>query len=155
MTTVEALLGVASRPPCHGWLVRLDLAQADDARRFGATASAASGSSLASADIATPPEARAAARARRLAAALLQAPGEPVPLAEQMVTLFAVQRGFADRVEPEQVAPWLRGAMAHVRSAAPGAMQEVGRTGLLTAEAEASITNALRTFVYVPARAAA
>ena len=84
-------------PPARGRpsQVRLDLAQADDARRFGATASAASGSSIASADLSAAPAAggaagmaaaalRADAIAQRLSAALLQTPGEPVALAEQV-----------------------------------------------------------------------
>lgn len=40
---------------------------------------------------------------RRLSAALLQPPGCPAPLAEQVATLLAVQRGLADWLEPDQV----------------------------------------------------
>ncbi|PNW77022.1 hypothetical protein CHLRE_10g419050v5 [Chlamydomonas reinhardtii] len=141
--------------------VRLDLAQADDARRFGATASAASGSSIASADLSAAPAAggaagmaaaalRADAIAQRLSAALLQTPGEPVALAEQVVTLYAVLRGWTDAVPPPQLAAWLRGALAHVRSVAPAAMQELGRTGILTAAAEKAISDGLRTFTFRP-----
>ncbi|KAG2429129.1 hypothetical protein HYH02_014166 [Chlamydomonas schloesseri] len=144
--------------------VRLDLAQADDARRFGATASTASGSSVASADLtstsgaASAPGAagqavaalRADALAQRLSAALLQVPGEPVALAEQVVTLYAVLRGWTDAVPPAAMGAWLRGALAHVRSVAPAAMQELGRTGILTAAAEKAISDGLRTFTFRP-----
>ncbi|GLI64321.1 hypothetical protein VaNZ11_007548 [Volvox africanus] len=139
--------------------VRLDLAQADDARRFGgavavSTSSVASGSSidlgggggsgsgvrLAAADL------RADALARRLSAALLQAPGRPASLAEQVATLFAVQRGFADSIPPERLPGWLQAALQHVAATAPAAMQELGRTGMLTAESEAAISAALNAF---------
>ncbi|GIL83718.1 hypothetical protein Vretifemale_12457 [Volvox reticuliferus] len=137
--------------------VRLDLAQADDARRFGgaaaaSTSSVASGSSidlvsggnggvrLAAADL------RADALARRLSVALLQAPGRPASLAEEVATLFAVQRGFADSIPPELLPGWLQGALQHVAATAPAAMQELGRTGILTAEAEAAISAALDGF---------
>ncbi|GLC45451.1 hypothetical protein PLESTM_001736100 [Pleodorina starrii] len=141
--------------------VRLDLAQADDARRFGgaasastsfATSSAASGSSLSgSMDLPggggggrlSAVDLRADAMARRLAAALLQEPGRPASLAEQVATLFAVQRGFADGVPPEQLPGWLQGALSYLTQQAPGAMQELGRTGILTADAEAAMTAAL------------
>lgn len=112
--------------------VRLDLAQADDARRFGSaavsTSSAASGSSIdltsgiggvrqAAADVC------AGALAHRLAAALLQSPGKPVSLAEQVAALYAVQCGFADSVAPEKLPTWLQGALEHVTMRAPAAMQ--------------------------------
>ncbi|KXZ53834.1 hypothetical protein GPECTOR_6g752 [Gonium pectorale] len=142
--------------------VRLDLAQADDARRFSASASsplgsAASGNSMASADLLPgagsgpgSAEERADALARRLSAALLQRPGRPAQLPEQVVTLYAVQRGFADAVPPEQVPAWLEGAVAHVAAEAAAALEELGRTGILTAAAEAGIATALRSFRWQP-----
>ncbi len=70
--------------------VRLGLAQADDARRFGAAAATGSAASGSSVDLAggatrlTAADQRADALARRLAAALLQEPGRPASLAEQV-----------------------------------------------------------------------
>ncbi|EFJ50639.1 F1F0 ATP synthase, subunit alpha, mitochondrial [Volvox carteri f. nagariensis] len=143
--------------------VRLDLAQADDARRFGGAAAAASTSSAASGsslDLGgggsgggavrlSVADLRADALARRLSAALLQSPGRPASLAEQVATLFAVQRGFTDAVPPEQLSVWLQGAMGYLAGAqgAPAAMQELGRTGILTAEVEAALSTALGRFL--------
>lgn len=77
------------RPPCQPQ-VRLDLAQADDARRFSTT-STSSTSSTSSMDgtaaggtVAGSHEARMDALTRRLGAALVQQPGQPASLAEQV-----------------------------------------------------------------------
>ncbi|GFR41699.1 hypothetical protein Agub_g2446, partial [Astrephomene gubernaculifera] len=124
--------------------VRLQLIQAEDARRFAAAATARSTDSSSTTTSTT--DQRADAAAQRLAAALLQEPGRPVGLSEQVVTLFAVQRGYLDAVPPDQVAAWLQGAMRHLAGSAAGTMQELGRTGVLSADLEAQLAAELGAF---------
>jgi len=109
--------------------IRLNLAQAEDARKFSQVSDAQTQ--------------REDALTRRLAAALLQPAGKPAPLEEQVVSLLAVQRGYADWVQPGQVPAYLARAGPFVAAAAPGALAEVKATRLLTAAAEKAITDAL------------
>ncbi len=61
--------------------------------------------------------------------------------------LFALQRGYADSIPPEDVSDWVARALAHVRTAAPEAMAEVAATKQLTAKAERGLDVALSKFV--------
>jgi F0F1-type ATP synthase alpha subunit len=108
---------------------RLELAQAGDAAEFGAGA--------ASTDDAL------AARARRLAAALVQPAGVPTPLEETALLLFAVKRGYADAVPEGEMRAWAARAVSFVRQVAPRALREVAATRLMTAAAEKGIADAL------------
>ncbi|GBF87937.1 ATP synthase subunit alpha [Raphidocelis subcapitata] len=110
--------------------IRLQLAQADDARRF---AGAAADSLIARDD----------ARCRRIAEALRQPPGAPAPLEEQVVMLYAMQHGYADGVAPDEVSAWMARAVQFARQVAPRALREVAETRTLTAAAEKGIANAL------------
>jgi hypothetical protein len=79
-----------------------------------------------------PPRLRYEAYSQRLAAALTQQPGSPVPLEELVVILFAVQTGLVDSAQPSGVAAllqkgldWLRQHNPQVRGAsiATGCLQ--------------------------------
>lgn len=52
---------------------------------------------------------------QRIAQALLQQTGQPVPLEDQVVVLFALQQGYADAVAPEEAAAWMARAVQWVR----------------------------------------
>ncbi|KAI8466349.1 MAG: alpha subunit of mitochondrial F1F0 ATP synthase [Monoraphidium minutum] len=112
--------------------IRLQLAQADDARRFAPGA----------AD--DPLQQRNDARCQRIAEALRQPPGAPVPLEEQVIILFAIQQGYADAVAPEDAAAWMARAVEWVRQVAPRALREIAETQQLTAAAEKGVANALQ-----------
>ncbi|KAG1671376.1 hypothetical protein FOA52_011873 [Chlamydomonas sp. UWO 241] len=111
--------------------VRLDLAQADDARKF----------SLSPDDRLIM---RADAYSRRIQAALLQEMRRPASLEQQVVTLLAIQRGFTDDVAPELTGEYLTGALRCVWAAAFESLQELGMTKILTAAAEKKVLDALR-----------
>jgi len=86
--------------------VRLDLVQANDAAQFAENQS----------------EAQQVLRRRRAAAtrtALVQPPGIRAPLSEQVSLLWALQRGFLDQTEPEQIP--VRSVRACVRRCASNA----------------------------------
>jgi F0F1-type ATP synthase alpha subunit len=118
---------------------RLELAQADDALRFGGATTASPSSSSSRKDA----EDAAAARARRLAAALVQPAGSPTPLEELALLLFAVRRGYADAVPPEEMGAWAERAVSFVRQVAPRALREVAATRQMTAAAEKAVADAL------------
>jgi len=91
-----------------------------------------------------PPSLRNDTYCQRIAAALLQPAGRPVPLEDQVVVLFAIQQGYADGVPPAETAAWMARAVQWVRQVAPRAMREVKETQRLTAAAEKGIANALQ-----------
>ena len=103
--------------------VRLDLSQADDARKF-------------SLDLGDPVIKRYDAYARRLAAALVQERGQPASLGEQVVVLLAVQNGICDAFEPDSMSHFLHGALKYVQAGAFSALQEVNTLRILTAKSE-------------------
>ncbi|KAF5837172.1 P-loop containing nucleoside triphosphate hydrolase protein [Dunaliella salina] len=109
--------------------IRLSLVQADDARKFSASMDAGT--------------AKEEAKSQRLEAALLQQPGKPASLEEQVVTLLAVQSGFTDNISPDSMASFAAQAFAYVKAAAPQALEEVRSTQMLTATAEKGILDAL------------
>jgi len=111
--------------------IRLSLVQADDARKFSASTDART--------------AKEEAKSQRLEAALLQQPGKPASLEEQVVTLLAVQSGFTDNVLPESMASFIAQAFDFVKEEAPQALEEVRSTQMLTATAEKGILDALAT----------
>jgi len=120
--------------------IRLDLAQAEDARKFAVSAS-------------DPMLKKYDSYAQRIQAALLQQPGQPTPLEELIVIILAVQKGFTDSVAVEQVPSFLAGAVAAVRAAAPSALEEIASTKLVTAAAEKAITDTLRAYAKQPTQA--
>lgn len=116
--------------------IRLGLAQADDARKFAMSCGGEG-------DLLTQ---REDVRNARMAAALLQPPGQPASLEELVVTLLAVQRGYTDQVSLRDVTKFLASALSHVQAAAPQALAEIRNTRMLTAAAEKDILDALIAF---------
>jgi F0F1-type ATP synthase alpha subunit len=111
---------------------RLELAQADDAALYGKASNSASQA-----------DDQLAARAKRLAAALVQPAGAPTPLEETALLLFAVKRGYSDAVPADEMRAWAERAVSFVRQVAPRALREVAATRLMTASAEKAIADAL------------
>jgi F-type H+-transporting ATPase subunit alpha len=109
--------------------VRLDLAQAEDARKF----------SIDPDDLTKKQDVYTA----RLRAALQQPRSQPVALEDQIILLLAVQRGFANHVAEDELQLFLSGAIRFVHAAAFKALQELSSTKILTAASEKAIVDAL------------
>ena len=110
--------------------VRLELAQAADAARY-------------SASMDDPAVERALLRAALVAAALPQPPHTSCSLAQQVVQLLALQRGFLDGTPSEEAAAELEQLSAAVARAAPEAVQQVADSKQLAADVEAALLAAL------------
>jgi F0F1-type ATP synthase alpha subunit len=106
--------------------------QAADAKRFAADASQDASATQ-----------RTLQRAAVVAAALAQAPGTSVPLSEQVVQLFALQKGYLDDVAPGGVAARLEALTQQLREAAPEVFAEIEVTKRLTAAAAAAMERGL------------
>ncbi len=120
-------IGTRAYPPALRDLapaVRFELAQAQDALRFGGGGAAAR-------------------RAAAVAAALPQARGATTPLEALVVRLLALRRGLLDAAPPAEVPARLDALAAAVAARAPGALREVAETRRLSAAAEAEILAAL------------
>ncbi len=110
--------------------VRLELAQATDAQRFGGNA-------------ATEVMRRTLTRAARTAAALQYVPREATPYEEQVVMLYALQRGFVEQVEPHQVRGALDKLLTTLKQTAPGVLAHIAQTKELMPEDEEELEGAL------------
>jgi len=71
---------------------------------------------------------------RRLQAALKQRPHQPLPLASQIVTLLAATEGVLDQMAVEEVPAFERGLRDLARRREPELLQQINRTGELTAD---------------------
>lgn len=114
--------------------VRLDLAQADDARKFAVNSE-------------DPTIKKYDSYTRRIQAALLQQHREPASLEEQVVVLLAVQKGFTAEVTEQDIAAFLKGAIKYTWAAAFSAMQEISSTKILTAAGEQALLRALTSYM--------
>lgn len=70
----------------------------------------------------------------------------------QVLSLLAIQRGYADSVAPSDMHAWLAGALSHVRSLPAGtaALAEIAKTQLVTAGAEKALHAALEAYAIRP-----
>jgi len=119
-------------------LVRLELAQAEDAKRYAADAPAKGGVPGKAAQ-------QAQRRAAVVAAALPQPQRTTCPLEDQVVQLMALQEGVLDAVPLDQVSATLTQVTEEVRVLCPMAMEEISKTRRLTGTAKAAIRAALMT----------
>ncbi|MEW5319158.1 MAG: hypothetical protein WDW38_010327 [Sanguina aurantia] len=116
--------------------VRFELAQAEDARKFALDAQ-----QLITAQ-------RAEAMSQRLSTALMQVPGSPVPLEEQVALLFAIQKGYLDAVPVGSMPHGMQQVVTHLRSNANAALEDIAKSKMLTAAAEQAVESALKRFAY-------
>ncbi|CAL8468619.1 g8159 [Coccomyxa elongata] len=126
-------IGSRAYPPALADLavqLRFELAQAVDAARFGHDPDAA----------ALREQASFAEQAR---AALAQTPGHPVPLEEQVATLYALQSGFFRDVSPSNVPLRQSIFIQSLRRSKPGVLRDIASTQQLTDEARAGLGDAL------------
>ena len=85
-------------------------------------------------------------RGQRLTELLKQPQYQPLSLAEQVTILFAGARGYLDDVPVEKVADFERGFHEHMRASAPGVLEAITSTGLLTPETEEPLRAAIESF---------
>jgi F-type H+-transporting ATPase subunit alpha len=112
----EAMRGVAGE-------LRLELSQYEEVSRFARFG--------AEVDEATR---RQIEHGRRLQAALKQPPHQPLSQASQIVTLLAATEGILDQMAVDDVPAFERGLQELVRRREPELLQQINRTGELTAD---------------------
>lgn len=113
--------------------IRLNLAQAEDAKKFAINAT-------------DPLVQKYSAYTSRISTALLQKRASPVPLADLVIILYAIQRGYADHVSPPDMPLFIMHVLNYTHQVAAHAVQEVENTRQLTATAEEAIRATLEEF---------
>ncbi|KAK9829697.1 hypothetical protein WJX72_007407 [[Myrmecia] bisecta] len=103
--------------------IRFELAQAVDAQRY-------------TSDPDDPVVRKKAEYAARVRAALVQHPCQPVPLEEQVVCLYALQKGLLDTVKPSEVAGRLEEATFHLRRHQSQLLSDIAASQQLTPATE-------------------
>jgi len=73
-------------------------------------------------------------RGRRVVEVLKQPQYEPMDTAEQVISIYAVTKGFMDGVDEEQIDAFERGLLDHVRTRAPELISEIESSGVLPSE---------------------
>ena len=98
--------------------LRLNLAQFRELEAFAEFGSELDATSLAQLD-----------RGRRVVEVLKQPQYEPMPVAEQVVAIYAVTEGYMDDVEPSDIAEFEAGLLEYVRSRHGSLLSEITDTG--------------------------
>jgi F-type H+-transporting ATPase subunit alpha len=70
-------------------------------------------------------------RGRRVVEVLKQPQYQPVPVAEQVLFIYAVTKGFMDSVDESKIAEFESGLADYVRTRHPGLLNEILETGKL------------------------
>lgn len=116
--------------------LRLSLAQFRELQAF-----AQFGSDL---DAATQAE---LARGARLVEVLKQGQYQPMPTELQVASIFAVNRGFADKIDVEQVLPFEKALQAHLKANHSDILNEIRTTGQLNDALVERLEDVLKEFV--------
>lgn len=122
---VKAMRQVAGR-------LRIDLAQYRELEAF-----AQFGSEL---DLATQ---RTLARGERMVAALNQPRFDPIPVEEQVATIFAGTQGYLDDVAADRVPAFLNGLRIHLRAANAALLATIRSEGELSEQTEQALREAI------------
>jgi len=115
--------------------LRLDMAQFRELAAF-----AQFGSEL------DPATQRRIERGRRLTEILKQPQYEPMPLAEQVIVIYAGTRGYASEVPVEQMKEYEKNLLAYVRANRPELVNAIAKERVLTDESEEALQQALADF---------
>jgi F-type H+-transporting ATPase subunit alpha len=86
-------------------------------------------------------------RGVRLTELLKQAQLVPMPLEEQVVSIFSGVRGYLDRVEPSQIVRFEAEFLAHVKSSHADILSAIQQSGDLSNEVEAKLQTVTKNFV--------
>jgi F-type H+-transporting ATPase subunit alpha len=125
---IKAMKQVAGR-------MRLDLAQYRELEAF-----AQFGSDL---DAATQAQ---LARGERTVEILKQGLYHPLPVADQVISLFAVTNGFVDAVPAERVQEFISGLLAHVKASDPELAESIESQGKIDEDTDAGLRKAIEAF---------
>lgn len=85
-------------------------------------------------------------RGQRLMEMLKQPQYSPIPLVEQVLSIYAVTNGFADNVGVDDIGVWLRELGTHVQGTHPDLVQSILTELALTPEIEAALNGAIDGF---------
>jgi len=86
-------------------------------------------------------------RGVRLTELLKQGQLVPMPLEEQVLSIFAGVRGHLDKVEPAQIVRFEQEFLAHVKSSHKDILEAIQKTGDLAPEVEAKLHTVTKSFV--------
>ncbi len=84
------------------------------------------------------------ARGERMMELLKQPQYQPMPVAEQVVVLYAGTHGYVDQLEAQEVGGFCRELLTFVRERHPRVLQAIRQTGELSAEVEKELQEAIR-----------
>ncbi|MFB3882074.1 MAG: F0F1 ATP synthase subunit alpha [Armatimonadota bacterium] len=135
--SVSRVGGAAQRPAMKkvAGMLRLDLAYYQELQAFAQFASEL--------DRATRAQ---LARGERMMQLLVQPQYQPMPVAEQVVVIYAGISGYADEVDVHQCARFGREAAAFIRERHPAMLRQIQESGRLTEAAEQELQQALEDF---------
>jgi F-type H+-transporting ATPase subunit alpha len=85
-------------------------------------------------------------RGQRLQEILKQPQYQPMPLEEQVVSLYAGTNGYADAVPVSRVKAWQTAMLRSLQTSHAGLLADIAGRGQITAETEAGIRQALEAF---------
>ncbi|RME44744.1 MAG: F0F1 ATP synthase subunit alpha, partial [Caldilineae bacterium] len=82
-------------------------------------------------------------RGQRLMELLKQPQYSPIPLVEQVVSIYAVTNGYADKVPVNQITPYIRDLRQHINTNHPDLVQAILTEQKLTDDIEAAMKGAI------------
>ena len=87
------------------------------------------------------------ARGERIMELLKQPQYQPLPVAEEVVVLFAGTQGYTDELPVDRVVPFARELLAYVRESHPGILQSIRTTTKLEEATESELRQAIEDFL--------
>jgi F-type H+-transporting ATPase subunit alpha len=83
------------------------------------------------------------AQGERLMEVLKQPQYAPYPLEEQIAILFMAINGYLLNLKTESISSFVKTCLAHLKNRKAGLMQAIAGTGILSAEQEVELRNAI------------
>jgi len=87
------------------------------------------------------------ARGERVVELLKQPRYAPMPVEQQVLLIYAINKGFADEVEPGHIREFRDGLVAFIKTEYPELLEKIADQKLLTDETEAELNEAIPAFV--------
>ena len=85
-------------------------------------------------------------RGARVVELLKQPRYAPMPVEQQVLVIFAINKGFADKIEPEQVRDFRDGLITHMRSSHPELLEAIKTEKQITESIEAELMSAIAAY---------
>ncbi|MFB3883058.1 MAG: F0F1 ATP synthase subunit alpha [Armatimonadota bacterium] len=135
--SVSRVGGAAQRPAMKqvAGMLRIDLAYYQDLQAFAQFASEL--------DRATRAQ---LARGERMMQLLIQPQYQPMPMAEQVVVIYAGTQGYADEIDVHDCARFGREAVSFIRERHPNVLRQMQESGRLSESIEAELKQGLEDF---------